>query len=112
MKVYQVRETGGEWEDYYDISHETYFTREMAEARKHQLELNMCEEMDCGKLCFDCSWEVEDMKNYLCFNPDNYGRCKNATILSYDDNVEFKIEEIDVLEEKSQYEQEKYMGFK
>lgn len=100
MKVYQVRETGGEWEDYYDIAHETYSTREMAEARKHQLELNMCEKIDCGKLCFDCSWEIEDMKNYLCFNPDNYGGCKNATILSYDDS-EFKIEEIEILGEET-----------
>lgn len=112
MKVYQVRETGGCWEDYYDIAHETYSTREMAEARKHQLELNMCEKIDCAKLCNDCSMEIEDMKNYLCFNPDNYGGCKNATLLIYDDNIEFQIEEIEVLEEISQYEQEKYMGFK
>lgn len=95
MKVYQVRETGGEWEDYYDIAHETYSTREMAEKRVNELIRIEYYNRRQHEKCDKCSYILDEMEQKSCFK--GVLKCENY-ICKFDDS-EFRIVEIDVLEE-------------
>lgn len=98
MKVYQVQETGGEWEDCYDFERGTYISKELAEKRMAELvkeELKMREQRE---LCYNCSDNISERSKMHCYK--KYSDilplgCVNSVVLK--DDAEFKIEEIDVL---------------
>jgi len=45
MKIYQIHERGGEWEDYYDYIASSYLSEEKAIAEKERLEKEQAEKI-------------------------------------------------------------------
>lgn len=118
MKIYQIHEYGGEWEDYYDRIVTSYLLKEKAIVEKERLEKREAELMKCSSCplyycpqdCkLDCLKEKEcreqavrltkkycdDFKPY---NDDDDKRiqCENR-YFKYDESS-FRIEEVEVIE--------------
>ena len=49
MKIYQIHERGGEWEDYYDYIVSSYLSEEKAIAEKERLEKEQAEKIKCNE---------------------------------------------------------------
>ena len=116
MKIYQIHELSGEWEDRYDCIVASYLSKEKAYAEKERLEKEIAEEPKCNEcilyFCpsecsFDCvSGECKEhaineikkrCKEYEPINEENKDRCKNFDYNSYYDTF-YKIEEVEVIE--------------
>ncbi len=121
MKIYQIHETGGSYEDYYDILKASYLSKEKAE--KHLEELNdklaqmiLCDncpiyycryncDIECGtKECDDFRIEstIKYCKNFCITYEESDNEelelcCKNRMNERYD-NTEYEIREVEVIE--------------
>lgn len=113
MKIYQIHEYGGCWEDSYDFMVASYLSEEKAITRKKQLEDEEKEAIKCnscplyfcpnecdGKLCGTdkCSeYVIGLVKNYCKgYESDGNGKCQNYHF-KYDESF-FKIEEVEIIE--------------
>ena len=117
MKVYQIHEYGGCWEDSYDNIRFTYLDPVKATTKKRELEIveelsGMCDSCPlwfCPKNCIeDCNKcggngyvKIIKAKKYCdrCnANVDEEGEIECANNASHYDESRFRIEEIDVIE--------------
>lgn len=111
MKIYQLHECSGEWEDYHDYIIGSYLRKERAEEEKAKRESKEKELIEQSGKCFNCPFAEEDNENLnslLSEYPDyctkanleetEYGiiDCKNY-YSHWDDSI-FKIEEVEVEE--------------
>lgn len=111
MKIYQLHEFGGEWEDRYDYIRGSYLRKERAEERKAELEAIERELTKKSKRCNNCpaldaypfaSFDsLFDKYCYYCpemkLEETEYGlNCKNYFVKW--DTSNFKIKEIEVEE--------------
>lgn len=71
MKIYQLHECGGQWEDGYDLIIGSYLRKERAEQEKVKVEEKLRKLMANAKRCRNCPFlekdnmtEVEDMLSY------------------------------------------------
>lgn len=120
MKIYQVHESGGDYESSYDIIKATYLHKDKAEEHKKELEteyekLKMCnscpiyccidcDEDDCGEI--SCKNRQVDKAKQYCdkcdidyYEEDEEGYreayCKNYNYVC--DNIDYEVEEVDVI---------------
>jgi hypothetical protein len=113
MKIYQIHEWGGEWEDRYDYIVGSYLSEEKAIVEKERLEKAEAEsekcdncplffcEPDCDKDCKKCNeYSIDKAKKYCDeYEPvdeSNYDMCMNRKSQIYYSN--FSIEEVEVIE--------------
>lgn len=111
MKIYQLHECSGEWEDYHDYIIGSYLRKERAEEEKAKREAKEKELIEQSGKCFNCPFVEEDnesLNDLLSEYPDyctkaklgktEYGiiDCKNY-YSHWDDSI-FKIEEVEVEE--------------
>ena len=111
MKIYQIHEHTGDYEDYRDYIVGSYLKKERAEEEKTKLELKEKELSNQSKKCRDCPFLEEGMANisrlmskYPNYCPDakleelnEYGIvCENYYIHWYEST--FNIEEVEVEE--------------
>lgn len=108
MKVYEIREVGGEFEDGYDNFHSAYLSEEKAKAVMSELKKQRDKNWAQAEKCEDCpiAWwfdteeELEEEKKKY---PDN-GCIKKATFSKlcavdyWDIPVGYYIKEIEVIE--------------
>ena len=121
MKIYQIHDYGGEWEDRFDYIIGSYLSKEKAEAKMEHLKsdeelamkCNSCplyycsNDYDCGMNCNQCNF-IERAKQYCDryepfdankHNPEEYDR--DDRCINYDYHMDdhfFRIEEVDVIE--------------
>ena len=119
MKIYQIHDYGGEWEDRFDYIVVSYFSKQKAETEMERLKseeelarkCNSCPlyfcPMKCDKDCDQCN-AIELAKQYCDrYEPfdenkhdpeeyDKYDKCINYDY-HMDDHF-FRIEEVDVIE--------------
>ena len=110
MKIYQLHEYGGEWEEAYDYIIGSYFRRERAEEEKAKSELKCEEDRQLSRHCSNCpiinGWSLDeevakkcekycDKFKYVDMGDDGFD-CGNYVGLWYDSH--FKIEEVEVEE--------------
>lgn len=113
MKIYQIHEWGGEWEDRYDYIVSSYLSKEKAEAERDRLEKEQAGSMKCNEcpiyFCpFDCDGEdcgtekctercIELVKKHCdAYEPSSTGKCENYRYNLHDSK--FSIEEVEVIE--------------
>jgi len=121
MKIYQIHEYSGEYEDFSDYVRFTYLDPEKAKVKKEELEaqelidrmcsscpLDYCPD-DCDMNCKDCSETVRitrakkycnrcDIEKLECEEHEcgYYYRCKNES--SHFDDRSFEIKDVEVIE--------------
>ena len=120
MKIYQIHETGGCWEDYYDYIVASYLSEEKALEEKERLEkeeelrrkckscpLYFCEDecdLDCEKVmkkraenakAYCDRYETFDKDKHDLEEYDDSERCINYY---YGEDSYYKIEEVEVIE--------------
>ena len=110
MKIYQLHEYGGGWEDSYDRIIGSYLRRERAEEEKIKAEIKETELMEHGQRCKYCPFIEEifiDLESLTSEYPDY---CKEAKLENGDygincenyyvhwDESSFGIEEVEVEE--------------
>lgn len=111
MKIYQLHEYGGEWEDSFDIIIGSYLRKERAEEEKAKAEAKEKELTSHSKRCRGCPFieqSFEDLDNLLSEYP-NY--CNESKLIdegawgmdcenyyTHWDEVTFKIKEVEVEE--------------
>ena len=111
MKIYQIHEYGGEWEDSYDYIVSSYLSEEKAIAEKERLENEVLELSKCNTCILyfcpdDCSMKCDskECKDYAIaeakkckdYKSDGAGCCKNFR--QKFDVSSFRIEEVEVIE--------------
>ena len=113
MKIYQIHEYGGEWEDRYDYIVGSYLSQEKAIVEKERLEKEEVEaekcdscplffcDPDCDEDCEDCGkYRIDKAKKYCDeYEPvdeRNRDMCMNCKSQIYYSN--FSIEEVEVIE--------------
>lgn len=111
MKIYQLHEHGGEWEDSYDYIRGSYLRKERAEEEKVKAEAKEKQRTEQGRKCNNCPFlsehpfeNIEDLLSKYADYCDetkleqtDYGiSCKNY--FCYWDEPYFKIEEVEVEE--------------
>lgn len=112
MKIYQLHEFGGQWEDSFDYIVGTYAKKERAIEEKNKLEQKEVARQERYKKCNNCPILDDDLQadtlEYAQHTCRNY--CSNARILEdkfgYDcenyegswDKSRFRIDEIEVIE--------------
>lgn len=121
MKIYQIHQYGGEWEDRYDFIVESYLSEEKAKAKKELLEQEEAEiakcsscplyycDNDCDEDCKTCNEQKVDKAKAYCnryepfdiekHDPEEYDdseKCVNF-YCRYEESF-FKIEEVEVIE--------------
>ena len=119
MKIYQIHEYGGEWEDRFDYIVGSYLSKEKAEAEMERLrseeelarKCNSCLlyfcPMECYEDCDQCN-PIEQVRQYCDryevfdeskHDPEEYD--KNSKCVNYDYHMDdhfFRIEEVEVIE--------------
>ena len=63
MKIYQLHECGGEWENYHDYIIGSYLRKERAEEEKVKAEVKEKELIEHSKRCINCPFLEEDFAN-------------------------------------------------
>ena len=112
MKIYQLHECGGEYEDYFDHIIGSYMRKERAEEEKLKAEQEELARQERHRKCCSCPLLDRDLQmntlNYIKYVCGNY--CSNAQIYAdgfgYDcenyesnwDDSSFRIDEIEVEE--------------
>lgn len=104
MKIYQIHEMGGEWEDSYDYIVGTYLHREVAisnmerllEENKRMIKCNNCPIHNSDYELTDLNQDDIDEINDYCdeYFSDSAGWCHNYNYC--DELSSFKIEEVEV----------------
>ena len=82
MKIYQLHERGGEYEDYYDYIRGSYLKKERAEEEKFKAEQREKERIAQSDKCANCpflDYEDQNIDALLARNPDY---CADAKITS------------------------------
>lgn len=122
MKIYQIHEYGGEYEDRYDWIVASYLSKEKAQAEQERLELEEEERRKCGccplyycepdcdgdcEKCNDSEYKIKKAKEYCDryepFDKNKHDQEECATekcvnfYYVFDDSF-FKTEEVDVIE--------------
>ena len=107
MKIYQIHETGGEWEDKYDMIAGSYLNARKAEIECQKLQVEEDKRVERAQKCNDCplygSWEplseqvIEAAKRYCPYYVSiGDGRCSNH---EYDLEASyFDVQEVEVIE--------------
>lgn len=107
MKIYQIHETGGEWEDSYDLIVGSYLSPRKADIECQKLRVEQDKRIMRVRKCNDCplynSWEpiteqiIEVTKRYCpYFVYEEYSRCLNG---EFDmDKSHFDVHEVEVIE--------------
>ena len=54
MKIYQITEFGGEWEDSYEYVEKTYLSKEKAEEELNKINEELSKAKDMQELCSEC----------------------------------------------------------
>lgn len=110
MKVYQLHEHSGAWEDFSDIIIGSYLRKERAEEEKARLELKEKELRKQSKKCANCPFIEEEFESIedLLLKHSNYCNRVELEETDYGINCEnyyshwypstFKIEELEVEE--------------
>ena len=110
MKIYQIHEYSGKWEDFRDIIVGSYLRKERAEEELLILEQEEKVYLENKLKCLNCPfiWDDEEKLDILLslhqdycakrsLTGDDYGiRCENYT--SYHDNRTYRIKEVEVEE--------------
>lgn len=111
FKIFQIHETGGEYEDRFDNIVGSYIYKERAERELKKLNNALNERHMYYQKCSDCpaqfgclNDEIDEIReNCDCFSAEDDESlirfCKNA-VYSYDENIRYEIEEVDVDEEE------------
>lgn len=74
MKIYQIHEWGGEWEDRYDYIVSSYLSKEKAEAEKERLEKEQAGIMKCNECpIYFCPFECNGEDCGTAWNDELYG---------------------------------------
>lgn len=113
MRIYQIHEYGGEWEDAYDYIVGSYLSEERAKAEMKQLEKEEKELLNWSLRCHECPLHIPynedvDMNKY-CNKYEPFDSSKHSLEDYYGDeecvneywNHEdswFKLEEVEVIE--------------
>ena len=110
IKIYQIHETGGEYEDCFDNIVGSYLHKEKAKQELEKFNEVLNEQYMYYQKCSNCpaqfgcsESEIDKIKESCdCFAMEDdesfIGFCKNA-VYSYDENTCYEIEEISVDEE-------------
>ena len=112
MKIYQIHETVGQWEDYFDYIVGTYLHKDRAESEVQKLVTKEVDRQERYRKCSNCPIIDNDLQSdtleYAQHACSNY--CSNAQIyedkFGYDcenyegnyDNSSFRIDEVEVEE--------------
>lgn len=107
IKIYQIHETGGEYEDCFDNIVGSYLHKEKAKQELEKFKDALNERRMYYQKCSDCPAQfgcLEDEIDEIRENCDHFSTendeslivfCKNA-VYSYDESVRYEIEEADV----------------
>lgn len=107
MTIYQIHETGGEWEDSYDMIVSSYLNARKAEVECQKLRVEEVKRLERARKCNDCplydSWDevsgqvVKAAKRYCPYYESEEGRrCSNH---EYDmDEKHFDVHKVEVIE--------------
>lgn len=109
MKIYQVHESGGEWDDRYDYIVASYLDKEKAEKYCEQLiredeEYKKCSQCplyycppNCSLICGECTHEMIERAKKYCerYKPFRQLKCENY---EYHESSYFSVVEIEVIE--------------
>lgn len=107
MTIYQIHETGGEWEDSYDNIVSSYLNARKAEVECQKLRVEEDKRIERARKCNDCplydSWEplneriIKAAKRYCPYYVEvEDGRCSNH---EYDmEKSHFDVREVEVIE--------------
>lgn len=106
MKIYQIHQFGGEWEDSFDYIVESYLSKEKAEKRKLELEQEEIENQEQWQKCKKCIlWHKrnvseEEVKEFCCHAEIEYDGDDMDCMNYYygNDDSYFKIKEVEVIE--------------
>jgi len=111
FKIYQIHERGGEYEDRFDNIVDLYLRKERAERELEKLNDALSERCEYYQKCSNCSAQFgclnneidearESRSHFAAEDDEGFIRfCKNA-VYSYDENMRYEIEEVDVNEEE------------
>lgn len=112
IKIYQIHETGGEYEDYFDNIVGSYLHKEKAKQELEKFKDALSERRMYYQKCSDCPAqfgcledEIDEIRESCdCFAAEFDDEsliefCKNA-VYSYDESVRYEIEEADVDDEE------------
>lgn len=112
MKIYQLHEYGGEWEDYFDNIIGSYIHKERAEGEKRRAEAKEKEKFEFSNRCQNCPFLGESYKDLATLIKLHYDYCDKAKLeddgeewgITCDnyyiqwDKSKFRIEEVEVIE--------------
>lgn len=107
MKIYQIHEHSGEWEDYRDYIRGSYLSKERAEAEKERMEAEENQIRELSEKCHNCPLNTYTKKDvhieeycdkYKPYKHDDDDEefCEND-VWNYERSY-FKIEEVEVIE--------------
>lgn len=110
MRIYQLHEYSGEWEDFTDRIIGSYLREDRAKEEKIKAEIKDRELIEYGKRCMNCPFLEEDFSNLNDLLQEYSDYCDKAKLSENDygidcknyyskwDNSTFEIEEIEVEE--------------
>lgn len=110
MKIYQLHEYSGEWEDFRDYIIGSYLRKERAEEEKTRAELKAKDITEQGKKCIDCPFLEEDFSDIDDLLARHSGYCSKVKLEQSDygmdcenyyvpwDEPSFEIKEVEVEE--------------
>lgn len=89
MKIYQLHEYSGEWEDFHDYIIGSYLRKERAEEEKAKKEAKEAELIKRSHKCNNCPFieTDEDIGDLLLMYPDYCSSIKLEKYDDYDENV-------------------------
>jgi hypothetical protein len=117
MKIYQIHEHSGEWEDYTNVILESYFDKDVAEARLSQLEDKERNKQRARTRCAECPVNSPDFEAYKSENDVEIAakeycvdipqfktsvyhcECENNEMYNYYDECTYTISEVEVLKD-------------
>lgn len=88
MKIYQLHECGGEWEDYHDYIIGSYLKKERAEEERVKAETKEKELMERSHLCYYCPFLEEDFANLNNLMSEYSDYCNEAKLEDGDFGIE------------------------
>jgi hypothetical protein len=110
MKIYQLHECGGEWEDHFDRIIASYVSKDKAIEGKRISEELERQQREHHELCSNCPFIDEDLNNLETILEDYKDYCDKAHFASDSDyirctnyfykcdDISFYIQEIEVIE--------------
>lgn len=110
MKIYQLHEYSGEWEDFCDDIIGSYLRKERAEEEKAKAEIRVKNAMEHSKKCMECPFLEEPFRELNDLMAEHSGYCSEMKLEECDygmgcdnyfviwDEPTFKIIEVEVEE--------------